>query len=220
MVDKTGSSTIISDAGLMLTDPTGFYRGMEKNGGFAEPLLYVIVMAACTGLIVALLSLVGTGVTAGIALDLRAVVAFPVAVVIGSFVATLILFLIWKLLGSSESLETVYRCVAYATVVYPLSALLALIPYLGSIVGVVWGMYLMTVATTEVHRLKRKTAYIVFGVLGVLLIVSNISAERESRRMASGQKATVEEEYKVPVKAGEAMDEFLKGFDKATGKSR
>ena len=192
MVDETGSSTIIGDAAMMLKDPTGFYRGMEKTGGLIGPLLYVVVMAAFAGLIVALLSLLGAGVTAGIALDLRTLVVFPIVAVIGSFAAALILFLIWKLLGSVESLETAYRCVAYATVVYPVSALLGLIPYLGSIVGVAWGMYLMTIATTEVHRLKRKTAYIVFGVLGVLLIASNISAERESRRMAPRQETAVD----------------------------
>jgi len=82
----------------------------------------------------------------------------------------------------------------------------------------------MTVATSEVHRLKRKTAYIVFGVLGVLLIISNIGAERETRRMEPMQKTISEQlpgnEYEAPVEAGEAVDEFLKGFEKATKSSR
>jgi hypothetical protein len=224
MDDKARLSTVIDAAGRMLKDPAGFYRDMEKTGGFLDPLIYVVVMAAGTGLIIAVLSLLGAGMTGAIAIGLGAVVVFPVFAVIGSFIAAAILFLTWKLLGSNESYQTGYRCVAYATVVYPVSALLGLIPYLGSMAGVVWGMYLMTVATTEVHRLKRKTAYIVFGVLGVLLIISNISAERESRRMAPVQKAineqSPENEYKPPVEAGEAMDGFLKGFEKATGNSR
>lgn len=224
MDDKTRPNTIIDVVGRVLVDPTGFYRNMEKTGGFVDPLLYVIVMAAGTGLIVAVLSLLGAGVTGVIAIGLGAVVVFPIFAVIGSFFATLILFVIWKLLGSNESIETGYRCVAYATVVYPVSAVLGLIPYLGSVVGVVWGMYLMTVATTEVHRLNRNIAYIVFGVLGVLLIVTNISAERESRRLAPGQQANneplPENEVKAPVREGEALDGFLKGFEEATGSAR
>jgi hypothetical protein len=224
MDDKARLNTIIDDAGRMLKDPAGFYREMKKTGGFLDPLIYVVVMAAGTGLIIAVLSLLGVGMTGAIAIGLGAVVVFPVFAVIGSFIAATILFLIWKLLGSNESYETGYRCVAYAAVVYPVSAVLGLIPYLGSMLGVIWGMYLMTVATSEVHRLKRKTAYIVFGVLGVLLIISNIGAERESRRMAPMQKTISEQlpgnEYKAPVEAGEAVDEFLKGFEKATGNSR
>jgi len=224
MDGKTRPNTIINDAGRMLKDPAGFYRNMEKTGGYVHPLLYVVVMAAATGLIVAVLSMLGASVAGVIAIGSKAVIVFPIVAVIGSFLATLVLFLIWKLLGSNESVETGYRCVAYATVVYPVSAVLGLIPYLGSVVGVVWGMYLMTVATAEVHRLKRKTAYIVFGVLGALLIISNISAERESRRMAPRLKAGNEplpgDEYKAPVEAGEALDGFLKGFEEATGNSR
>ena len=224
MDDKARLSTIIDNAGRMLKDPAGFYRDMEKAGGFLDPLIYVVVMAAGTGLIIAVLSLLGAGMTGAIAIGLAAVIVFPIFAVIGSFIAAAMLFLIWKLLGSNESYETGYRCVAYATVVYPVSAVLGLIPYLGAMLGVVWGMYLMTVATSEVHRLKRKTAYIVFGVLGVLLIISNISAEREGRRMASEQNTISEQlpgnEYKAPVEAGEAVDEFLKGFEKATGTSR
>jgi len=224
MDGKGRLNTIIDDAGRMLKDPAGFYRALEKTGGFVDPLIYVVVMAAGTGLIFAVLSLLGAGMTGAIAIGLGAVVIFPIVAVIGSFIAAAILFLIWKLLGSNESYETAYRCVAYATVVYPVSAVLGLIPYLGAMVGVVWGMYLMTAATTEVHRLTRKTAYIVFGVLGVLLIISNISAERETRRIAPRQKTINEHppgnENKTPVEAGEALDEFLRGFEKATGKTK
>jgi len=224
MSGKTRLNTIIENAGRMIRDPVGFYRDTDKSGGFLEPLIYVVVMAAGTGLIIAVLSLLGAGMTGAIAIGLGAVIVFPVVAVIGSFIAAAILFLVWKLLGSNESYETGYRCVAYATVVYPVSAVLGLIPYLGAMLGVVWGMYLMIVATSEVHRLKRKTAYIVFGVLGVLLIVSNISAERVGRRMAPGQNIISEQsrenEYKVPLEAGEAVDEFMKGFQKATGTSR
>jgi len=39
-----------------------------------------------------------------------------------------------------------------------LTALISLLPHLGSIVGIAWCMYLMFLATEEVHQLNVKTA--------------------------------------------------------------
>jgi hypothetical protein len=147
MDDKARRNSVLDHAGRMLVDPSGFYRDMEKTGGFTDPLIYVVIMAAGTGLIFALLSLLGAGMTGAIAIGLGAVIVFPLVAVIGSFIAAAILYLVWNLLGSTEPYETGYRCVAYATVVYPVSALLGLIPYIGSMLGVIWGMYLMTAAS-------------------------------------------------------------------------
>lgn len=223
MDDKARRNSVLDHAGRMLVDPSGFYRDMEKTGGFTDPLIYVVIMAAGTGLIFAVLSLLGAGMTGAIAIGLGAVIVFPLVAVIGSFIAAAILYLVWNLLGSTEPYETGYRCVAFATVVYPVSALLGLIPYIGSMLGVIWGMYLMTAASTEVHRIKRRTAAIVFAVLGVLLIISNFSAERESRRMAPRLNAISEElnsESTTVPEAENTVDGFVKGFNKATGTSR
>ena len=131
MDDKARRNSILDDAGRMLVDPAGFYRDMEKTGGFTDPLIYVVIMAAGTGLIFALLSLLGAGMTGAIAIGLGAVIVFPLVAVIGSFIAAAILYLVWNLLGSTEPYETGYRCVAYATVVYPVSALLGLVGWVG-----------------------------------------------------------------------------------------
>jgi hypothetical protein len=60
-------------------------------------------------------------------------------------------------------------------------------------------------------------------VLGVLLIISNFSAERESRRMAPRLNAISEElnsESTTVPEAENTLDGFVKGFNKATGTSR
>jgi hypothetical protein len=46
-------------------------------------------------------------------------------------------------------------------------------------------MYLMFVATKEVHHLNEKTASMVFGIIGFILIVSNVTSEMAARRMAT-----------------------------------
>jgi hypothetical protein len=122
-------------------------------------------------------------------------------------------------MGTQEPFEVAYQCVAYASAIYPVVALIGLVPYIGSIVGVAWGMYLMFIATKEVHQLNEKTASMVFGILGVLLIISNISSEMAARRMSTEFEKMGPAMEKIqnmePEEAGKMVGEFLKGLEKA-----
>lgn len=220
MDNKPLLQSILDDALKVIRNPVGFYRDMAKTGGFADPLIFVVVMAAVTGLLVTILSLLHIGMAGAAGIGIGAVIIFPLMAIIGSFIGAGILFVIWKLMGSNESFEVAYRCVAYAAAIYPVTALLGIIPYLGSVIGVVWGMYLMIVASIEVHQIKAQTAWTVFAVLGVILVITNISSEMASRRMAAHldeMGVSMEElEQMSPEEAGKAVGEFLKGFENAT----
>lgn len=220
MDNKPLLQSILDDALKVIQNPVGFYRNMAKTGGLADPLIFVVVMAAVTGVLVAILSLLHLGMAGAAGIGIGAVIIFPLMAIIGSFIAAGVLFVIWKLMGSNESFEVAYRCVAYAAAIYPVTALLGIIPYLGSVIGVVWGMYLMIVASIEVHQIKAQTAWTVFAVLGVILVITNISSEMASRRMAAHLDETgvnLEElEQMSPEEAGKAVGEFLKGFENAT----
>ncbi|MCO6413766.1 MAG: YIP1 family protein [Thiogranum sp.] len=220
MDNKPLLQSILDDALKIIRNPVGFYRDMAKTGGFADPLIFVVVMAAVTGLLVAILSLLHLGMAGAAGVGIGAVIIFPLMAIIGSFIAAGILFVIWKLMGSNESFETAYRCVAYAAAIYPVTALLGIIPYVGSVIGVVWGMYLMIVASIEVHQIRSQTAWTVFAVLGVILVITNISSEMASRRMATHldeMGVNMEElEQMSPEEAAKAVGEFLKGFENAT----
>jgi len=61
-------SSIINDAIHIITNPVGFYRQMAKSGGYAAPIVFVIVMAVIAGLMVAILSLFGANMSAGVGL--------------------------------------------------------------------------------------------------------------------------------------------------------
>lgn len=127
------------------------------------------------------------------------------------------MFVVWKLMGSDKNFETAYRCVAYAGAIYPITAVLGLIPYVGTIVGVTWGMYLMVTASVEMHGLEARKAYIVFGVLGVLGIMFNLNSERDARRAQAQLEEmglTKEEmQNKSPEEIGKMVGEFLKGME-------
>ncbi len=182
---KFDISNIVDDAVSVITNPTDFYRNMKRDGGLAEPIIFLLVMAAIMGVVLTLFSLFGGGRIGAMAVGFSAIVFVPVMALITSFIAAGIMFVIWKLMGSSESFATGYRCVAFAAAIYPIVAVLSLIPYAGTIIGVAWGTFLMFTASVEVHRLARNTAMIVMGILGIVMLIWNINSERMGRHFES-----------------------------------
>jgi len=212
-------SNILEKARTVLTAPGDFYRQMPKSGGFVEPIIFMIVMAAVGAIILIVFGFLGLGALSALGVGIGSLIFMPIMAVIGSFIGGAVMFVIWKLMGTQEPFEVSYRCVAYASAIYPVVALIGLVPYIGSIVGVGWGMYLMFIATKEVHQLNEKTASMVFGILGVILILSNISSEMASRRMATEFEKMGPAMEKIqnmePEEAGKMVGEFLKGLEKA-----
>ncbi len=204
---------VIAQARAVLTDPRGYYSTMPKTGGFANPVIFVAVMAAVLGLITGIFGLFGPGGFGGL---IGAIILTPIFVVIGSFIGAAILFVIWKLMGSEENYETAYRCLSAATAIYPVVAIISFIPYLGTIVGVVWATWLMILASEMVHARNRKTATIVFGIIGALMLIMNLSAESTSRHMSQEMESSFEDyENMDSDEAGRKMGEFLKGFEES-----
>ena len=215
---------VIDTAVQVITRPVDFYRSMPKTGGYAEPLIFVLVMAVATGIVLTFFSFFGGGRMGAMAAGWAAVIIIPIMTLLGSFIGAAIMFVIWKLMGSPEPYETAYRCVAYATAIYPVTAIISLIPYLGTVIAVAWLTYLMVIASTEVHKLTRNTALIVFGILGLLMLMFNLSGERAARHFESqlehmGQSMENMEDMS-PEEAGKAVGEFLKGMEKGIQKNQ
>lgn len=177
-------STIPQTAIKVITSPAAFYRGMQKKGGFGDPLVFMLVMGAVTGILQAVFSLAGLRFAQGAAAGMAAMVYVPVAVLIGGFIGAAILFVIWKLMGSQEDYETAYRCGAYASAFSPVIAILGLVPYAGMAAGTVIWVYLLVVASVEVHRIMPARAWLVFGIIGLFFIVMGITSEMRARKLA------------------------------------
>ena len=213
-------NTVISDAKTVLLDPAGFYRGMAKAGGYTEPLIYVVVMGFAAGVLATLTSILGGGIRFGAGAGFFAMFLLPIVAVISSFISGTIMFVIWKLMGSNQNYETAWRCVAYSMVMFPVMMVLQWIPYLGSVVGVIVVIWLMINASTEVHAIERKKAQLVLGVLGIFMVLGNISSERAARKWEAHVERYGDQleqlENMTPEEAGEAVGEFLRGIEKAT----
>lgn len=212
-------NSVLEDALQIIRKPVAFYKRMPHEGGYVEPMIFLGVMAAIAGLIVTVFSLFGSGLAGMMVFGVAAVIILPIAAIISSFIGAAIMFVIWKLMGSGKRFETAYRCVAYASAIYPISAVLGLVPYLGSVLGIAWGMYLMVVASVEVHGIQLNKAYIVFGILGALMIFGNVSSEmaaREAQARLEQMGMNMEDmEGKTPEEIGRMVGEFMKGMEEA-----
>lgn len=218
-------SDVQAIASQLIKDPAGFYRNMPRQGGYTQPLLFITVIAIFTGLLFAILSLFGGPYMGGMPAGILSVFLLPVGMIIWCLIGSAILFVIWKLMGSTQNYETAFRCQAFAGAIVPITALLSLVPYLGTIVAVVWACWLLINASIEVHAIGRQKARVVFSIIGLLLVVLNISNERMARQMQehavmiedNAEGVLQDMDNMSPEQAGKALGEFLKGLEEGQG---
>jgi len=190
---------ILNTAIAVITKPAEFYRGMAKSGGFVDPLIFVVVMGLIGGVIQAVLGLLHLGGKVSVVMALASIVMGPIMVAIFGFVGAAIMFVIWKIMGSSESYETAYRCGAYAAAISPITTLLGVIPFVGSLIGLAWMLFLLVAASVEVHKIAAKTAWMVFGIIAAILALMSTCGQIASRRLVK-QAGAWEQSFGKPGK--------------------
>jgi len=211
----------------VLTSPQTFFREMAKRGGYVKPLIFMVVMGVVGGLIQSIFNIIGLRVATGLAMGVASIILVPIVIAIFGFVGAAILYLIWKLMGSQEEYETAYRCAAYISALTPITCVLGIVPYIGGAVGVALAMYLTIIASIEVHRIPSQKAWLVFGIIGAILILLTITGEISSRRMVREagkfqkqmEKTTKEMQKQVEGATKEmqrATEEATKEMQKAT----
>lgn len=221
---KSPLDGIVNTVKQVIMNPAGFYRNMPKVGGFVDPLIFAVVLGVVSGVVRAALGLIHMGATVSVIAALSAVIVVPIFVAIFGFVGAAIIFVIWKLMGSSESYETAYRCGAYTLAISPITAIADLIPYLGGLVGLAWMTYLLVTASVEVHKLPAKKAWLVFGIIAAFFALMTLSAQAGARKaqrsMAHFQKEMEQMGVKTdkdmtPEEAGKVASKTAAAFMKA-----
>ena len=210
---------IIATAKAIITDPAGFFRGMPKGGGYADPITFIVATSIASGLVALPLVLIGAvDRTPGGVLTFLGwmFVISPIVTVIGSFLWSGVFYGLWRSLGSQESYETAFRCSAYMTAITPIAIILNALPYIGFLVTLGWGFGLTVIASSEVHGIKRQTARIAFGVVfGVFALIS-LGSQRAAQHAQVQTEKLNETMQKIdemsPEDAGKAVGEFMKGF--------
>jgi hypothetical protein len=192
----------------VLLSPSGFFREMPRTGGYVEPLIFMVALGVVAGLIQSVFAMFGLHEGAGLAMGLASIILLPIFIAISGFIGAAVLFVIWKLMGSQESYETAYRCGAYISALTPITIILGLIPYLGGVAGIALATFYFVIATVEVHRIPSKKAWLVFGIIGAVLAIINVSAQyavRQSAREAAKFQTEMEKASKAMQKQLEQM---------------
>jgi hypothetical protein len=187
----------------VITTPQKFFKTLPKTGGYTEPLIFMAIMGAVGGLITAVASVVGLRASAGFADGIGALILMPVFTIIFGFVGAAIFFVIWKIMGSQEPYETAYRCAAYLSALSPITTVLGLVPYIGAAAGIALMVYYLVIASTEVHDIAAQKAWVVFGIIGTIVILLSIKGEYAARNYS-------QEAERLKKQAGEMSDEMKK----------
>ena len=220
-VDLQGySARYIEIVQKVIMAPGAFYREMPLEGGLVDPIIFMAVMGALAGVLRAVLGVFGLGIAGSFAAALLSIIIVPVFSVIFGFIGAGVLFVIWKAMGSRHSFEVSFRCIAYATAISPVTAVFNVIPYIGAVLGLLWMTYILVNASTEVHRIAPKLAWIVFGAICAVFSITSISAQMTARNMQRRLGALQNQMGQInqmdPEQAGKALGEFMKGVQKGS----
>ncbi len=219
---------IMDTAMQVVSKPVEFFKSMPRTGGFGDPLVFAVALGVVSGVLRGVLGLVHLGGAFGIGAAMRAIIVTPIAVLIGGFIGAAIMFVIWKLMGSNESYETAYRCGAYISAISPIAVLAGIVPYVGALVGIAWGLYLVVTASVEVHKIAARTAWLVFGILAGIFVLASVSSQLAARKMQRamsgwssqmGSQMNKAGKEMTPEEAGRAAAAFMKGMQEEAAKN-
>jgi len=172
-------SGILKTAVFIITKPVDFFRQMPKTGGYFDPLIFVIIFGMLSGIIQLAINAIQYGPLVDFSATIGSIIFMPLVVALFSFIGAAILYLIWSLMGSKEDFEAAYRGAAYLSALSPITTIIGLIPYLGTIVSLLIGLYYTVIVSIEVHSIPAKKAWLVFGVLtaiiGILSLMSTFA---------------------------------------------
>jgi len=80
----------------------------------------------------------------------------------------------------------------------PITTILSVIPYAGGLVGMAIFTFYIVIASVHVHNLPSQKAWLVFGIIGVVLAFGGLYSEYKARNMMSemGKWGQLGEEYR------------------------
>lgn len=162
-------------AKMVIMQPTAFFRTMPRSGGFFSPLIFMLVMSVIYAVIATVVSVVSFG-WLGMA-SIFTLILTPIFAIIGVFITAAIVCVIWMMMGSKEKFEASFRIVCYCAAIWPIGAVLGLIPYVGVAAWLIWGIWLMILASVHIHQIAQKTATVVFGIIGLVLLLLTLGGQ-------------------------------------------
>ena len=158
--------SFISTVRRLVLEPVAFFRGMNREGDFINPLVFSLVCWEISAIIGGLLGVLGAAVGIGTRGVGEALVSFFASLVITPIVAAAFLFIVAGIIHLLVMLiarpvgtgfEATFRVVAYADV----SVLLTWIPLFGGLAALVWYTVLSILGVREAHHTSTGQAVVV-----------------------------------------------------------
>lgn len=143
----------------VLLSPQQFFHRMPSQVGLAEPLYYAIILGVVAAFFGWMWSLAGSSLQMFVAEDIGEVVRGPIAsfvffltspitVAILLFIKAGVIHLVLQVLGGNRlGFEATFRVAAYGEA----ASILALLPFCGSVVGVLWSLFVTIVGLYAIH---------------------------------------------------------------------
>jgi hypothetical protein len=176
-------------AWLVVKEPRRFFAGVSKTGGYGVPVLYALVWSFLSALLSFVVSYARPDLLpAGMFRKVLLVLLDPLLTVATGFVLSGVFFVIWHLMGSKEDYKTAFRC--WAAMVPPISllgAVLMLLPWVKFAVVLVYGGYLLVVASMQAHGIPKQRSWLVWS--GVSLSFLILVGVFEMGRVSQGRPA-------------------------------
>jgi hypothetical protein len=160
---------LIGWALLMVKEPRRFFASLARTGGFGTPAgyaLFWLFVSAVLELVVGRLR--PQPIRFGWGVEIGWLIAGPFILVGIGFIVSAVLFVIWHLMGSKENYETAFRVWAFTTPVAVAGAVLGIVPFLNTL-ALLYGLFLLVMASVETHRLSPQKSWTVWGILAALL---------------------------------------------------
>lgn len=163
----------------IITQPVAFFRGMQRQGDFINPLIFAVICALINGILGGVIgffiALIGrSGIGAAFAGLIGGIFLTPIFTAIGLFIGAGIFYLLVLLFVKPNSgFEATFRVGAYASVAQ-LASWLTVIPILGILVGLVvgiYGLFLAVVGIREVHSTTTGRAALVVLLPSVVILL-------------------------------------------------
>ena len=161
----------------LVVEPVAFFRGMNRQGDFVNPLVFSLICWEISAIIGGFLGVLGSLVGLGARGAGEAIVSFFASLILTPILATVALFigagiihLLVMLIARpmSTGFETTFRVIAYSNV----TSLISWVPILGVLVGSIWSVVLLILGVREGHATSTgKAAIIVLIPAAVVLFI-------------------------------------------------
>ncbi len=214
---------LIEDSKAVLLNPKEYFSKMPVNGGFAEPVIKVLIYGAIIGIINYIWFLTGMGIASGASwlgggVGIMAVFGSIIFSVIGLFIGGVIMLVISAILSGNTDYEANVRVVAALMVISVVQSLFGFLAginlYLSAIVNIaisLWGLYITYYALTLSLKAGEKGARILLIILAVIVVITSFTgiAARKAMQNFSGfdniENMSAEEQQKAALEMVEKM---------------